>query len=317
MWAARRHLGSVWQAIWQGAVRTGDRRTEINPAEVTEYRIAAVTIGAGLFFTTFFATTLGMPTSIGFIYMVLYLVINTAIAKIRAEAGAPTHGFHFAGPDHIMMTVRGPNAMSDKEMTAWGLFFGFNRGYTGVPMPHQLEGMKIGEMFNINRQRMSSALATATMLGAFAGVWALLHLCFREGVEQMGEPVGRLSGQGWSLVNSFLNNPRGANWKGLIGILVGFGFSTFLMSMRYRFVWWQFHPIGYAIAADWTTGVIWMPLFIGWLIKVMVMRYAGPKAYRRGISFWLGVILGEFALGAFWSILAMITRKPQYFFWDT
>ena len=315
LWAARRHLAAVWQAIWRGPEGSADARTAIAPSEAAEYRLAAGFIVVGLVLTTAFAASLGMPPITGLAYMLLYLVINTAIAKIRAEAGAPTHGFHFAGPDHILLTFIGPNRMKVKEMTAWGLMFGFNRAYTGVPMPHQLEGMKMGEMLGASRQRITGALGLATVLGCYAAVWALLHLCFREGVEQMGEPVRRLSPQGWHMVNNWLGRSLGANWVGLGGIVFGFLFASALMTMRYRFVWWPFHPIGYAIAADWTTGLIWLPLLIGWGLKNLTMRYLGPKAYRAGLPLALGMILGEFAVGGFWSLLAMFTRRPQYFFW--
>ena len=315
LWAARYHLAAVWQAILHGAREGGDPRTRITSAEATEYRLAFGAIVAGLVLTAFFASTLGMPAWIGVAYIILYLVINTAIAKVRAEAGAPTHGFHFAGPDHILLTMMGPSRMKPREMSAWGLLFGFNRAYTGVPMPHQLEGMKIGEMLGANRQRVTTAVGLATVLGCYAGLWALLHLCFREGVEQMGEPVKRLAPGGWHLVNGWINNPLGPNWVGLGGIVFGFGFASLLMAMRFRFVWWPFHPIGYAIAADWTTGLIWLPLLLGWSAKMLVMRYLGPKAYRQGLPMALGAILGEFAVGGFWSLLAMFTRKPQYHFW--
>ncbi|MFQ6098463.1 MAG: DUF6785 family protein, partial [Armatimonadota bacterium] len=301
---------------WRGPTAAGeDAATSVPPAEVTEYRLALGAIAVGLVLTTLFGANLGMPIPIGFLYILLYLVINTAIAKIRAEAGAPTHGFHFAGPDHILLTVVGPNRMKVREMAAWGLFFGFNRAYTGVPMPHQLEGMKMGEMVGAQRWRIAAGAAIATLIGSYAAVWALLHLCFQEGVEQMGEPVRRLSPQGWQLVNGWINNPLGPNWPGLIGIVIGFAFASLLMAMRFRFVWWQFHPIGYAIAADWTTGLIWMPLMIAWAAKTAMMRYLGPKAYRRALPFALGLILGEFAVGGLWSLLAMFTRMPQYHFW--
>jgi len=58
-----------------------------------------------------------------------------------------------------------------------------------------------------------------------------------------------------------------------------------------------------------------LPLVIGWLAKTLCVRYLGPKAYRRALPMALGLVLGEFTLGAFWSLLAMATRKPQYHFW--
>jgi hypothetical protein len=101
----------------------------------------------------------------------------------------------------------------------------------------------------------------------------------------------------------------------LLGIVAGFGFSTLLMILRFRFVSWPFHPIGYAIAADWTTGLIWLPLLIGWALKALIIRYLGPKAYRNALPWALGLMLGEFAVGGFWSLLAQATRRPQYTFW--
>jgi len=313
VWAARRHLTSVWQALREGAAHFGPM--VVDRAEAREYRLAIAVILGGLVCTTWFGSALGMPAFTALVYMILYLVVNTAVAKVRAEAGAPTHGFHFAGPDHILLTVLGPNRMKTQEMGAWGLFFGFNRAYTGVPMPHQLEGMKIGELLGTRRESITGGAALATIIGSYAAVWALLHFCFREGVEQAGHPVRDLSPGGWYLVNSWLNDPKGPNLVGLGGILVGFLFATFLMEMRFRFVWWPFHPIGYAIAADWTTGLIWLPLLIGWAIKGLILRYSSPKAYRNARPFFLGLILGEFALGGFWSLLAMATRRPQYVFW--
>ena len=58
-----------------------------------------------------------------------------------------------------------------------------------------------------------------------------------------------------------------------------------------------------------------MPLLIGWAAKSLVMRYAGPKTYQGGIPFALGLILGDFTVGGFWAVLAVITREPQYTFW--
>ncbi|MGQ9731921.1 MAG: DUF6785 family protein, partial [Candidatus Zipacnadales bacterium] len=300
LWAARRHLASVWEALWHGPVSHG--HLIVDSREAREYRLALATIGIGVVVTSLFASSLGMPLYIGVTYMLLYLVINTAIAKIRAEAGAPTHGFHFAGPDHVLLTLTGPQHMDTRQMAAWGLFWGFNRAYTGVPMPHQLEGMKIGELVGVRQESLTGACALATIVGSFSAIWALLHICYREGVEQAGHPVHDLAPQGWHLVNSWLNNPQGPNWVGLGGIVIGFAWASFLMGMRFRFVWWPFHPIGYAIAADWTTGLIWLPLLIGWALKGLILHYASPKVYRNSRPFFLGLILGEFAVGGIWSV---------------
>ena len=85
--------------------------------------------------------------------------------------------------------------------------------------------------------------------------------------------------------------------------------STATASKKGRFSAWT------AIAADWTTGLIWLPLLIGWGLKSLLIRYLGPKSYSHAMPLFLGLILGEFAVGGFWSLLAMFTRRPQYHFW--
>jgi hypothetical protein len=129
-------------------------------------------------------------------------------------------------------------------------------------------------------------------------------------------PVQWMSAQGWDMVNTWMLNPPGANWGGLLGIVVGFAFSAFLMVMRFRFVWWPFHPIGFALAPDWTVGTIWMPLMIGQMVKTLVMRYSGPRIYRKLVPLALGLILGEFVIGGLWEILALFLQRPQYAFWQ-
>jgi len=59
------------------------------------------------------------------------------------------------------------------------------------------------------RPRLLTAQAVATVLGSFAGVWALLHVCYPEGVEQMQQPVQSLSQAGWRIVNGWLVAPPG------------------------------------------------------------------------------------------------------------
>lgn len=318
LWAARRHLRTVWAAI-SGAASpaTGGAGGTISRAEVREYQWALALLAGGFLLTTWFANSLGMPVILGFFYIFFYLALNAAIAKMRAEAGIPTHGFHMAGPDRLLLTMVGPRGMSVRQMSAWALFSGLNRSYTGTPMPHQLEGMKMGEMLGAEPSRITFAEALATVIGSVASVWALLHLCYRHGVEHhMLGPVQWMSRRGWKMLDSWMNTPTSPNWGGLAGIIFGVFFASFLTLMRLRFVWWPFHPMGYALAPDWTVGTIWIPMMIGWAAKSTIMRYLGPRTYRAAIPFFLGLVLGEFVVGGAWEVLAMILGEPQYAFWQ-
>ena len=57
-----------------------------------------------------------------------------------------------------------------------------------------------------------------------------------------------------------------------------------------------FHPLGYCIGP----GLIWhwSPFFIAWLLKLVILRYGGLRFYRRALPFFLGLVLGDYVLGA-------------------
>ena len=39
-----------------------------------------------------------------------------------------------------------------------------------------------------------------------------------------------------------------------------------------------------------------------------------PLVHRKAVPFFLGIVLGEFVIGSFWSLLAVILDKPMYRF---
>jgi hypothetical protein len=58
-----------------------------------------------------------------------------------------------------------------------------------------------------------------------------------------------------------------------------------------------------------------MPLLIAWIIKTLLLRYGGLRAYRRALPFFLGIILGECILGSLWTLIGIALDVPTYSFW--
>ncbi len=47
----------------------------------------------------------------------------------------------------------------------------------------------------------------------------------------------------------------------------------------------------------------WSGVFLGWLLKILIIRYGGSRLYRQAKSFFLGLIIGEVFAAVFWCIL--------------
>ena len=69
---------------------------------------------------------------------------------------------------------------------------------------------------------------------------------------------------------------------------------------------WPLHPIGILIVYTYYGSIAWASIFLGWLIKVILVRYGGSRLYRAAKPFFLGMIVGEVFSAMFWSIVPCI-----------
>jgi hypothetical protein len=115
-------------------------------------------------------------------------------------------------------------------------------------------------------------------------------------------------------MQNWMNNPSTPDIEVLVQMSFGLGLTTFLMIMRRMFLWFPFHPVGFAVAGSWTMSWMWFSVFLSWLIKYLMLRGGGLKLYRKGVPFFLGAMLGQFISGGLLSILGAITNQITYEF---
>ena len=169
----------------------------------------------------------------------------------------------------------------------------------------------------MNTKRILFAFMLASLLGALSGFWSLIDRGYRVGMESRAyspslsafgiEPYRRLT--------QWLNVPTEPLFAetGFMG--VGFLATLLLMFLRMKFVWWPFHPAGFAISTSWGMNVTWSCLFMSWLIKGIVLKNGGIGLHRKLEPLFLGLILGEFVCGSLWTIIGIVLGIPTYGFW--
>ncbi|MBC7527883.1 MAG: hypothetical protein H7308_10060, partial [Chthonomonadaceae bacterium] len=117
---------------------------------------------------------------------------------------------------------------------------------------------------------------------------------------------------GFNAMADWIDNPMKADFARMQGVLIGIAGTAFLITMRSRFTAWPFHPIGYAIAGTYTMNWLWCATLIGWLVKLMIIRYGGMKTYKQLIPFFIGLILGDYITGSVWAIYGSILGVHTY-----
>ena len=114
-----------------------------------------------------------------------------------------------------------------------------------------------------------------------------------------------------------LANPTGPNLAGWLWTVAGGLIMVGLMIARHHYIWWPLHPLGFAVSMGWVMNSIWFSIFLAWLIKVVVLKYCGLRLYQQTRPFFLGVVLGQFAVGGIWLLIDGFTgmvgnRIPVY-----
>jgi hypothetical protein len=312
IWASRRHFRNIIAHLFSSKVEVDDE------GEPLRYRTACLGAILGTLVLVALVYAMGMSLWLIVVFFAIYFAMCLAITRMRAELGPPAHDLHNAGPDAILPAVIGPQKLGTQNLVVLSLMFWFNRAYRSHPMPFQLEGYKMAERASINYRRMFYAILIAIVAGTIASFWSQLHICYKVGAASKvapptvplifgGEPYWRL--EGW------LRNEPIPRENIIWAITIGFTFTILLNTLRMRFFWFPFHPVGFAVSSSWSMHQLWMCMFIAWLIKLLLLRYGGLRLYRSAVPFFLGIILGECVMGSLWTIIGIALNMQTYAFW--
>lgn len=309
IWVSRKYLKEIFLHVFGGA-RVDESR------EALPYRVVTLLLGGCLCYLGVFLHWLGMDWWVVVLFLLVYLAISIAIARLRAELGPPAHDLHFAGPDQMLPRFFGMKRLGPVNLTALSLTWFFNRAYRGHAIAPSLEGYKIAQQTRMSARRMLIALVVALALGIFGGFWSMLHVGYKYGMEASVIGPGSWFGyEPYRNLHGWIGNPQPPNTPAMIATGVGLGTALFLALLRMRFAWWPFHPVGYAISGSWSMEQLWFPMFVSWLIKWTILRYGSVKAYRKAVPFFVGLVLGEFVVGCGWDLVGIMYGFDPYSYW--
>ncbi|MCC6442440.1 MAG: hypothetical protein IT210_03170, partial [Armatimonadetes bacterium] len=295
---SRRYLKEVWRAVVKG---TPD-------AEGVSHRHAFLGLAFSLIALGLLGSQIGLPFPFVAGYLMIYLAFSIALTRMRAQLGPPSHEMAYMGPNQLLVDAAGTGGLSDAMIARTvTVFHLMNRIHRSHPMPHMLEGFKLGERTGLNQRGLFLAMAVAIVAGAFMGHLIRIYIGYRWG------SVGwDAAGETGSVVQELVNRRRPPNPTALLAVLGGFGLVMLLDAIRLRFPTFPLHPVGYALSMNFGVDYFWFGLLIVLGVKVVVQRYYGLKGYDRLHHAALGVILGEFVAETVWSVYTMSTHIATY-----
>jgi hypothetical protein len=210
----------------------------------------------------------------------------------------------------------GSRGMPEADIATLSLFRWASRDVRFLPMPFQMEAMKIADGAGIPPRLVPGIILLATAVGLAIGFVAVLHVSYQLGWGSGKVYLGPIGGANaaWTQGMDWLRNPLPPDRLGIPWLLGGAGATVAMAHLRTRFAWWPFHPIGYVMAETGAGNSFWFHYLLAWVLKLVLLRYGGHRLYVRTLPFVIGVILGDILTQAAWSAAAVILDVPVYQF---
>jgi hypothetical protein len=277
-------------------------------------RWAALGLLAGLGGLVLFAMAGGMRFWVALLFYAVALAYWLAATRIRAETGNAWLFGPEVDANRLMTTTLGTALYLPGDLT----MMAFLRSVSSfdlrcITMPHELDGFKMADGVGISPRRLVLPMALAVIVGSLATFWIALAIWYHFGALAKTDSWRTLQGRvPFDTLAGYLNTPGRPDRSGSLAVLAGFGITCLLAILRMRLPAWPLHPVGYALANTPTMASTWVPFLIAWLCKSLVLRYGGMRLFRRSLPFFLGLILGDFLNGGFWTLLGCFTSINVY-----
>lgn len=305
LWTGRGTLRRAWQAA---------RRGEPAEGEMLSYRAAFAGLAAGFAALVGFCWVAGVHPLVAAAFLLILLLFVLTITRIVAEAGAGWIMAPWMSGRPLVTAAAHVGSMGERSLTAWSYFLFLDLDYRDMPMPHHLQGARIGGAAAVPPRRMLAAMLVATGVGIVTAFWAHLHVYYIHGCATAKVRPWITSVGQWpfGMLRSWLSSPPLTDPTGLAAAGVGALITAALVFLRQHVLWWPLHPLGYALANTNSLDYVWCPFFIAWVLKATVLRLGGISLYRRTLPFFLGMILGDYVVPGLWGLIGAATNTQMY-----
>ena len=288
------------------------RAPEIDDStEPLGYRAAVLGLLAGLLVASLWLLAAGMDWLAIVGFLVSFLAICLVLTRIIAEAGMLMIHVSFY-PLKYLLLFGGPQAVGARNMTVLTfvdstLTFDLRE----LLMPSVLNSFRLAEESGLNPRRVVPWIGAALVLVLLVATPAFLTTVYKRGAAPIEHTayLAALPRRFFATLGTDLQSPSAPQSADYLLVVAGAGMVAALAWMRLHFVWWPIHPLGFVMATSYASLNLWFSLFLGWLFKLLTMRYSGLRGYTRVRPLFLGVIVGDILGGVLWMIVGLFTGR--------
>ncbi len=307
LWAARQHIRDVLRKAF------GRDPTLDDSAELMSYRTAVFGLLLGSLFAVVWLAQTGLGFGSALFYFLLCLVTFIGLTRIVSQAGL-AYGVSPVAPPVFMVTAIGPSILGPSGLTALGMNFPWSADLRTFVMASTATGLKIAEVMRLESRRLFWAIAATILVTLVSAAWVITTLAYKYGgINLGGWGFGGLTQLTGNWVAHNINNPQEIYGWHLAYTGIGGAVMAVLTYLKARFIAFPIHPIGLALGLTYPISQIWFSVLVAWLLKAIILKYGGAKAYRLLRPFFLGLVLGAFGSAGMWLVIDAFGGMSNWF----
>lgn len=312
LWIGRHHIAAVWRQLVNRPGNTALTRNE-------NYRIPAMVLLGGLAVMATWLMVVQVQWWVIIFILGMVLITHIATARIVAETGMPfcrvdlVPGQLFSnigtqmvtGKDmYISSTVYSISAIATRESCA--VFA--QQGFVLADRSGADTGKHARKLFALvafsfvlsfvvcSASYLWTHYTYATPISGYSQQPYLDQPAMDRPKPEMLEPMAR------QVDGSYPTKP----YSPRLHFSIGVGITTVLQVMALRFGSWPFLPVGYLLCSSWAISMAWFSLFLGWLAKVLILRFGGASMYQKARPIFVGLIFGEALAAGIWMLISLV-----------
>lgn len=310
LWTAREHLRDVLRKAVFGDPKVDDS------SEMMSYRAAFWSTIGGLAFMWVWLWWMGLPLTLSLVFLGGAFVLFYGLTRVVVESGLAEAVASTISAGFVVSSF-GSRPFGSPGLVSLALNYVWSSDIRTYVMASTANALRMSDVMERGKRRLFWVTWLAIGIALAASIWVTMVLAYTKGGINLNTWFfidGPQAPYKW--VIDKLANPTEINWMGWVVRAAGFGFMWFLMFMRQMFVWWPFHPIGFAVGSTWIMSQLWLTALIAWFLKGAIAHFGGLRAYNFFRPAFLGLILGQFTVNGVWLIVDAVTGAVGHqIFW--
>lgn len=303
LWMARRHLRLVLAKAFGRGKGVDDSQ------EVLSYKQAFWGMLAGMAYMALWLHHSGMSLWVAVALVVVSMATFLGVTRIVAAGGvAETRSPMTAST--VLISAFGAERLGPSNLVPFGMTYIWMGDIRTFIMASAANGLKMVSDMRGRKRAIFWAMIVAIVVTIAASVWSTMNVAYEYGGANANNWLWRDGPTlPFAYVTRLVRNPEGPSLNAAIFGGIGASVMAALMFLNQRLVWWPLHPLGFPIASLWLTDELWFSIFLAWAAKALVLRYGGADLYKRTRLFFLGLILGQYAVSGVWIVIDYFTGK--------